>query len=167
MADMTEAAEAATEDTPCCQVWMLPYTDTPCGRPIHPAPEHDESPVCLMHSRDPQKNDAFQKEFDAILKQAEERNEIAEFRGFVFLSTNYRQREFKAKCCFYWATFTQDADFRRATFTQGADFPCHVYAGTPTSAGPRSRRTPTSHRATFTQTADFSGATFTQDANFW
>ncbi len=164
---MTEAAEAATEDTPCCQVWMLPYTDTPCGRPIHPAPEHDESPVCLMHSRDPQKNDAFQKEFDAILKQAEERNEIAEFRGFVFLSTNYRQREFKAKCCFYWATFTQDADFRRARFTQGADFSYARFTQGAGFLGATFTQDTDFHRATFTQDADFSGATFTQDANFW
>jgi uncharacterized protein YjbI with pentapeptide repeats len=98
-----------------------------------------------MHSRDPQKSDSeFQQEFERILKEATDRNEVADFTLFVFPSANYYDREFPAKCEFVGAVFTQEADFSGATFTQGVHF----------------------IGAKFTQEADFSDATFTQEANF-
>lgn len=117
----------------------------PCGRPIHPAPEHDERPVCLMHSRDPAKSDeAFQEEFERILAEAERTRTVANFCRFVFPSSGYSERTFAPACHFGWATFTQYANFYHSTFTQDAYF----------------------WSATFIQCANFIGATFTQDARF-
>lgn len=92
-----------------------------CARPIYNAPPGvDKSPVCLMHSRDPNKDDAeFQAEFERTLRDASEG--ITDFRGFVFPISNYVEREFKPVCVFHRGTFTQAADFSRATFTQLAD----------------------------------------------
>lgn len=120
------------------------YDGNPCGRPIHNAPPAvDEQPVCLMHSRDPGKNDEeFQAEFERILHEAGDG--VADFTKFVFPSARYAHREFKAKCVFRGATFTQDADFSGATFRRGANFV----------------------NAWFVQNADFGGATFRQDADF-
>jgi hypothetical protein len=64
------ADEAASEDQ---EAWEEDATDEGCpaemyegrgcGRSIHSAPAHDATPVCLMHSRDPEKSEeAFQKE---------------------------------------------------------------------------------------------------------
>src|SRR5712692_10555153 len=82
-----------------------------CDRPIyHMQSAYDQTPVCLMHSRDPGKSDAaFQEEFEAILKAAG--NGIADFTAFVFPSANYEKREFKAPCVFSGARFAQDAYF--------------------------------------------------------
>ena len=131
------------------------YDDKPCGRPIHHAPAGvDEMPVCLMHSRDPGKDDvAFQTEFERILQMAADG--WADFTWFTFPSAPYSGREVKAKCVFYRAKFTQDADFSHATFTQHADF-----------SGARFTQDANFFRATFTGAADFSEARFTQDADF-
>ncbi|HEV1993977.1 MAG TPA: hypothetical protein VGR03_06590 [Candidatus Acidoferrum sp.] len=119
------------------------YGFVPCGRSIQPAPAHDATPVCLMHSRDPQKSDAtFQKEFEAILEAA--RNGFADFTRFVFPRASYAERKFTAACVFSLATFTRYASFSGATFTQDANF----------------------FRATFTRDAIFFGATFTQKTRF-
>ncbi len=125
-----------------CPVEMLPGRR--CGRPIYSAPSGaDETPVCLMHSRDPNKDDAaFQAEFERILDAAGEG--IADFTRFVFPSANYQGRKFAARCMFVEATFTQAAHLNRATFTQAAYF----------------------RNATFTRHADFGLATFTRDADF-
>jgi len=136
-----------------------------CGRPIHLAPNHDAIPVCLMHSRDPQKSDAdFQKEFETILKAAG--NGIADFSGFVFPSAGYQGREFKAKCVFSGATFTQAANFYRATFTQDTFFSSATFAQYASFGGATFTQNAGFYRATFTQNADFVGATFTQYASF-
>jgi uncharacterized protein YjbI with pentapeptide repeats len=98
-----------------------------------------------MHSHDPEKSDSeFQKEFDAILKAAADRDAVADFAGFVFPSASYRNREFPAKCDFWSAIFTQRADFSGAKFKQEAIFAF----------------------ATFTQVAYFDHAKFAQGANF-
>jgi uncharacterized protein YjbI with pentapeptide repeats len=131
------------------KVWL----EQECGRPIHRF-SGDETPVCLMHSRDPQKSEEeFQKEFDSILNNVGERT--ANFTAFVFPAARYLQREFKAECLFTRATFTQDANFDGAIFTQDANF------GRATFTQDANFRV-----ATFTQAADFSWATFTQDADF-
>lgn len=136
------SAEQADASPEGCPVWM--WEGKRCNRAIHPAPSHDKTPVCLMHSRDPNKSDElFQKEFEAILEAAGDGS--ANLVGFVFPGANYADREFKAKCLFDDAVFTQDANFRGTTFKQGASF-----RGT-----------------TFTQDAYFLDATFTQDVNFY
>jgi len=126
-----------------------------CGRPVYKASAGiDETPVCLMHSRDPNKDDAaFQAEFERILEAAGEG--IADFTRFVFPSANYTGRIFAARCVFLRATFTQAAWFAGATFTQAADF----YGATFTRAADF-------REATFTQAAFFPRATFTQAADF-
>ena len=119
-----------------------------CGRPIYSAPEGlDDSPVCLMHSKDPGKQtevlfDEFWLEFEAILKTVGVGE--AHFESFVFPRLLLRERKILAICRFENATFTQNAIFLGATFTQNADF----------------------SQATFTQTANFRSATFTQNADF-
>ncbi len=131
------------------------YQLKPCGRPIHPAPEGvDKEPVCLMHSRDPQKSDdQFQEEFERVLKEAGAG--LADFSGFVFPSAIYPLQTFAAQCVFSNATFTQGPDFYAATFTQNANFSAATFTQNANFSA-----------ATFTQNADFFHATFTQDAQF-
>jgi uncharacterized protein YjbI with pentapeptide repeats len=163
-----------------------------CGRKLHAAPDGvDEQPVCLMHSKYPNKQsgplfDAFWQEFERILEDAGE--DEARFDRFVFPAADLHERIFKAICLFDGATFTQQADFRRVTFTQNADFVGATFAqdadfsgatftqnasligATFTKDAVFSRATFTGHAdfgvATFTQNADFYGATFTQNAVF-
>jgi len=136
-----------------CPIEM--YAGRRCGWPIYNAPPGiDKTRVCLMHSHDPNKDDAaFRVEFERILKAAGEG--LADFTGFVFPSANYGGRKFGARCVFQHATFTQDAMFGGATFTQGAYF----YGATFTQAA-------YFYGARFTQDANFSGATFTKGAHF-
>jgi uncharacterized protein YjbI with pentapeptide repeats len=128
----------------------------PCGRPIYKAPAGvDKTPVCLMHSRDPRKDDGtFQAEFQRILQQAGEG--IADFTRFVFPSANYSRRSFAAHCIFRHATFTQAAHFTRVTFMQDAYFSSVRFA-----------RDADFRWARFTQAADFREATTTQAASFY
>jgi len=147
MSDKKPAKQPAPKEE---REWCLAEMGAPdarlyrCGRPIYEAPEGvDTEPLCLMHSRDPQKDDAaFQAEFERILQAAG--GGTADFTGFVFPSSNYGGRAFKARCDFKESTFNHRADFSDATFTQHVDF----------------------WGATFTQDADFHGATFTQRAYF-
>ena len=146
---MAESEESATSRV--CQVKMRGsgpnWSDEPCGRPIHNAPRGvDKEPVCLMHSKDPAKNDAeFQAEFERILAEAERTGTVADFFWFVFPSSNYSGRTFAPACHFVWAKFTQRADFTGATFSQDAHF----------------------NKATFSQAASFLQAKFTQDVSFF
>jgi len=164
----------ASDRTPYCPVERLSGT---CGRPIHPAPAHDETRVCLMHSRDPQKAPEFQEEFDAILKAAAESDTVADFTGFVFPSANYGNREFPAKCSFSHAiftrnaifsgaSFTQDAIFSGATFTRNAIFSDATFKQDAYFYAAEFTQEARFWRATFTREANFDGATFTQEANF-
>ena len=135
-----EKGEAITGQR--CAVRM--HNGKGCGRPIHAGPsDADEEPVCLMHSKDPNKSDAaFQDEIEHILWRAGEGD--ADFSHFVFPSADYTGREFRAKCTFGFATFTQKATFSAATFMQHANF----------------------HKAMFTREVYFSWAEFAQSAFF-
>jgi hypothetical protein len=83
------------------------------------------APVCLMHSKDPQKDaTAFQSKFEQIL--AEAGDGTADFSSFVFPSAEYKLREFAARCLFHRAWFPTGANFTEAAFLRGADF---SYAG--------------------------------------
>ena len=129
-----------------------------CKRPLHNAPQgSDETPVCLMHSKDANKGgelfEAFWREFEVILEAAGEGE--AHFEGFFFPRLELAGRRFEAICRFDRATFVQDAKFSYASFTRDAFFTDATFTqkadfGT----------------ATFTQKANFSNATFTQKANF-
>jgi hypothetical protein len=148
-----ESAEAG------CPVGMGYYPAQSCGRKLHAAPDGvDERLVCLMHSKDPNKQsgplfDAFWLEFERILAEAGE-NE-AFFERFIFPQVDIRGREFQAACRFDGATFTQDANFDFATFKQYANFD-----------GATFKQKADFYAATFTQNASFFGAAFTQRANF-
>jgi pentapeptide repeat protein len=147
-----------------------------CGRAIHRTHlSFSESPVCLMHSGDPQKHaPSFQAEIERILREAGEG--LADFSGFIFPTQDYKGREFKAKCVFAGATFTIGATFVEAMFTQRADFSFAKFpigADFPEAAfteGADFRYATLSHanfiRATFTQHAEFSGAEFTGQSLF-
>jgi len=115
------------------------------GRKLHPAPARvDEQPVCLMHSKDPNKqSNDFWWEFERILQEAGEKE--AHFERFVFPHTNFSGKRFKAICRFDEATFTRDANFNRMTFEQDAYL----------------------NSATFTQDADFREVNFMQNAYFY
>jgi hypothetical protein len=150
----------------------------PCGRPIHPAPEHDRERVCLMHSKDPAKSDAeFQKEFERVLAEAERTATWADFTEFVFSSSHYSERTFAPACLFRGAKFAQDAnfsfakfpqgaDFSSATFTQGAYFILTTFTESVTFVSATFTQGAYFVSATFTQGAYFVSATFTQDADF-
>ncbi len=168
MAEKTEPLEAvrssATNSISRCQVEM---SSGRCGRPLYSAPEHDEEPVCLLHSRDPQKSDSeFQQEFESILKEATDRNEVADFTRFIFPSAEYAHREFKTRCRFDYATFTQKADFKEATFAQNAIFSDATFTQNASFYCAAFIQTAYLYRVTFTQEANFCRATFIQGANF-
>jgi hypothetical protein len=69
-----ERAAAAEEGCPVA----MGQKDRKCSRPLHNAPHgSDERPVCLMHSKDPNKAEgdlfkAFWREFEVILEAAGE-----------------------------------------------------------------------------------------------
>ncbi len=157
-----EKREAVTEQH--CPVRM--HNGKGCGRPIHAAPSGvDEEAVCLMHSKDPKKSDAaFQEEFERILRDAGEGD--ADFTRFVFPSADFTGREFRAKCTFGFATFTQKAIFSAATFTEHASFHGAMFTQGAYFSWAKFTQHAYFHNATFTQYANFSGAEFTHDAVF-
>ncbi len=147
-----------------CPVQM--FVGAPCTRPLYPSPPGiDERPVCLMHSRDPNKdNKAFQEEIERILEEAGEG--IADFIRFVFPEARFAGRKFIPRCSFFRATFTQDADFFGATFGQDAVFFGATFTQRANFIGATFTQDAYFIGATFTHRADFSGATFTQRAYF-
>jgi uncharacterized protein YjbI with pentapeptide repeats len=164
---MAEAGETRQGEQRCGVRLGLLLEGPPCGRPIYAAPEHGETPVCLMHSQDPGKDaKAFEQEFERILAEAEGRAAVANFRGFVFPSSDFRGKEFRAGCNFVLATFTRDADFSSATFTQRVDFAdaqFHSHAG---FVGVKFMRNAVLSWATFTRGADFAFTKFMWNATF-
>ena len=173
------AAESDSGEVGC--PILMSVDELRCGRKLHIAPNGvDEEPVCLMHSKDPNKQsgplfDAFWLEFERILKDAGEGE--AHFERFVFPQLDFRERNFKAVFRFDRATFTQEADFRsatfahlanfwNATFTQNADFFAATFMKDVNFAHAIFTQNANFSYATFTQYANFYDATFTQDANF-
>jgi uncharacterized protein YjbI with pentapeptide repeats len=146
---------AETEPSQTCQIEM--HGGKPCGRPADFETEDDWKPVCLMHTKDPDKTDAdFQEEFERTLTEAEQAGIEADFSKFVFPNANYAGRTFVPPCHFGGAVFTVDVSFRKATFAQNADFEQVHFKLEPEWP----------QKANSIQTADFIGATFCQDANF-
>jgi uncharacterized protein YjbI with pentapeptide repeats len=133
------------------------YCGAVCERPIHPAPNHDKTPICLMHSHDPEKSDAkFQNEIESILRIAEAQQDgQADFSGFVFPSANYSRRQFVPGCMFRGAKFTQDADFGGSEFRRDINFD-----------GARFEQTAHFVATKFEQHADFANASFVKFACF-
>jgi uncharacterized protein YjbI with pentapeptide repeats len=153
-----------------CPIWMDYYGNLGCGRKLHVAPDGvDEKLVCLMHSKDPNKQsgplfDAFWMEFERILGVAEE-NE-AHFEGFVFPEFDFSGRTFQAICLLSDATFTTDADFYEAIFEKNVDFSDATFENNAEFGSATFTQEAGFHNATFGQEAHFGIATFMQDANF-
>jgi uncharacterized protein YjbI with pentapeptide repeats len=103
-----------------CPVPM--YGGKRCGRPVHAGSMGvDKEPVCMMHSRDPNKSiAAFEAEFERIL--AEAATGLADFSEFIFPEINLSYRQLNAMCWFAGVTFAQLADFSEAVFSQNAIF---------------------------------------------
>lgn len=173
----SEMADEAVEKQEICQ--FKEWTDGgACGRPIHPASEHDLEPVCLMHSRDPHKSDEeFKVEFERILAQAKQENGWADFSGFKFPASDYSGKIFEVECnfgiaefatdaSFYGATFRGDVRFERTTFTGDAIFNSATFKGDAGFRKTTFRRDATFDRATFEGNATLFEATFTGDAEF-
>src|SRR2546429_4537789 len=115
-----------------------------CGRQAHiTLGEIDPEPRCLMHSADPNKDEAqFWTIFEHILKEAG--NGVAVFKGFKFPVANFVGKTFDPPVDFSFATFTQNSNFANVKFTQNANF----------------------HGVTFNEEADFIRAEFMQGAQF-
>jgi len=172
----------AAEGEASCPVRMGYSEDDPiCGRILHVAPEGiDERPVCLMHSKDPDKQsgalfDAFWREFERILETAGEGE--AHFERFVFPRLDFRGREFQAICRFNGASFTQKANFQNAifihdaffhntTFTKSANFRDATFTHKAIFVEATFTLFANFHNATFTQTTNLNNATFAQIAGF-
>lgn len=153
-----------------------------CGRPIHAAQAGcDETPVCLMHSRDPSKPQGeFDREVHAILACSSNQHRLKDcfdFCGFVFLFADFRKATFAKKANFLEATFTRAANFSGATFTEKADFSCATFTKTAHFRHATFAKNVDVSWTTFTEgaifgqahfarTADFVGATFTEATNF-
>jgi len=171
MALEQESTPQMSVTEPGCPIRMGDYTNIfVCGRKLHAAPEGiDEQPVCLMHSKDPDKqsgwlNEEFWAEFKRILEVASDSE--AHFEKFVFPEVHLSGRRFIATCFFiqttflqnvdfHGTTFTKNADFTEATFNRDADFNEIIFAQKAYFGG-----------ATFKQEAYFCGVTFTMDTNF-
>ncbi|MGD0858893.1 MAG: pentapeptide repeat-containing protein [Terracidiphilus sp.] len=152
-----------------------------CGREFHVAHTGvDEQPVCLMHSKDPNKQsgplfDAFWLEFERTLEEAGGNEAI--FEGFVFPQVDLTAREFKAVCRFGFAIFTQDvrfnfsifrgdASFNKSTFAQDAHFWDVTFTRDALFNFATFRQKAFFRRATFAGDASLEVATFMQDAHF-
>jgi uncharacterized protein YjbI with pentapeptide repeats len=163
MAKLTEQEQIAPDESTAvegdgveevCPITMGNIGHLPgprCGRKLHAAPDGvDEFRVCLMHSKDLNKQSAppeplfgeFWREFERILEEAGEGK--AHFDYFVFPRFYFGTRIFKAICHFNSATFTQYSIFSEARFKQNVYF----------------------SRANFMQGAEFGNATFAQEADF-
>jgi uncharacterized protein YjbI with pentapeptide repeats len=93
-----------------------------CGRPVY-ATSVDSTPVCLMHSADPNKDTAlFDKEFDRTINSAAASGTVADFTLFVFVEANYPRKHFAAPCIFDEARFFGPTNFSAATFAQEVRF---------------------------------------------
>lgn len=121
--------------------------DQPCGRPAL-AVERMGSPVCIMHSHDPNKDaGAFDDEIRAIRSGASRycrKTSFYDFRGFIFVTAEFGEMLFLHQTSFIGARFIHKANFSGVTFRKDVSF----------------------EYATFDQGADFNGATFTQAASF-
>lgn len=147
-------AGRASERQRSCGVRMSEGKD--CHRPIHSAPEHDPTPVCLMHSIDPSKSDReFQAEFERILSHAERSGGTADFSEFQFSFSDYAGRTFPVVCDFSNARFVHEANFFAVSFMHKVDL-----------SGATFEQVANFHQVTFMQEADFTAVTFTGEAVF-
>ncbi|MEW6349055.1 MAG: pentapeptide repeat-containing protein [Thermodesulfobacteriota bacterium] len=121
-----------------------------CGRE---AEANDGESLCILHSKDPNKDKAA---FDRALAEHRE-GEGDKFRFFVFPGdVNFSELTFEGDTDFRGATFSGKADFRGATFRGDAGFGGATFSGHADFI-----------RATFSGDADFRGAKFGEHVGFW
>ena len=158
--DASTAAEGDSGEAGCPVRMGWRDDASRCGRRLHVAPDRvDERPVCLMHSKDPNKQSgplfgAFWREFEKILEDADVGE--ANFERFVFPKLDLSKRKFNSVCRFGEAIFTQDANFFAVTFAQRTGFGGATFMHEANFLG-----------TTFTHDAYFTNAIFTQTAFFW
>jgi hypothetical protein len=154
-----------------CPIRMGDFGDLKCGRKLcdlQGGP--DNEPVCLMHTKDSRKQSGpllveFLREFERTLEDAGEGE--ASFERFVFPQLDFSQREFRARCRFNFATFSEGINFRRAIFAQGANFNSAIFTQDANFDSASFAQDASFNSAIFTEDANFESASFTQDASFW
>jgi len=157
--------QAGMKPLPTCPISM--FNLRVCGRPLYSpiAPFRDAVPVCIMHSRDPQKNPVqFEQEFQRTLGTPD--NGVANFSGFVFPSAPYSKRRFSTKCIFNRAVFVGVADFSGAMFHEEAIFSEAIFVQHANFLASTFLKKAAFAWATFAQGATFTSAEFMQDARF-
>jgi uncharacterized protein YjbI with pentapeptide repeats len=165
-----EAEENKAADEGCPVKMGVAGSKWKCNRPLHnPSSWSDERPVCLMHSKDPNKGkgklfEVFWREFEVILENAGEGE--AHFEGFSFPELDLRGRCFRAVCRFDGAIFTKSTDFSNATFTQDTIFSHATFTHGANFMHASFTRNAEFIYANFAQSTSFAGASFTQPANF-
>ncbi|MBI3894724.1 MAG: pentapeptide repeat-containing protein [Acidobacteria bacterium] len=166
MPESPGTAERQQPEIEGCPMAMAMSVGERCGQPLYNALAGvDEEPVCLMHSRDPNKDkQAFQQEIERILEVAG--NGLADFSGYVFPEAQYRGRKFKAKCLFWKVIFTQGALFTSSNFSQEVNFTGAIFIQAADFMGVTFAQEAIFAEATFTRGAFFFGATFTREVYF-
>jgi uncharacterized protein YjbI with pentapeptide repeats len=143
------------------------FSGNPCGRPIYSAPEYDVQPVCIMHSKDPNKSgEEFQREFERILDEAEKTETEANFTGFIFVNSDFHGRAFNSACSFFRVEFSNQSNFIQATFNGDADFTLAKFAHAVSFTGAKFERHASFYGTKFGCDASFGLAKFAEDANF-
>ncbi len=143
----------------------------PCGRPLYSAPEGvDETPVCLMHSKDSEKDAGeFEREIKAILDGTSEchRGKHFDFAGFVFLTYDFSNVTFGQGASFTRAEFGEGADFTKAKFGEGADFEVAKFGEGASFTVAKFGEGASFFRAKFGEGANFTRAEFGEGASFF
>ena len=165
----SDAIATGVEQT--CKVEMRNYgphfSGDPCGRPIYSAPEYDVQPVCIMHSKDPNKSGKeFEREFERILDEAEKTETEANFTGFIFVNSDFHGRTFNSACSFFRAEFSNQSNFINATFNGDADFTLAKFASAVSFVGAKFEREAAFLGTKFSGHAEFGLATFAENAYF-
>lgn len=164
---MADAKKSTAQST--CPVQMSDVL--PCRRPIHPAPPGvDKQPVCLMHSKDPNKDkERFRQEIDAILMStlpSHKPDDKCDFTAFIFPESDFSEVNFVLDAVFQRAVFTNNAVFRGTTFTQDANFRQAEFTHEGDFFLGRFNQDADFYSATFTDNADFSAVIFFKDVHF-
>lgn len=165
----SDAIATGVEQT--CKVEMRNYgphfSGDPCGRPIYSAPEYDVQPVCIMHSKDPNKSgEEFQSEFERILDGAKKTETEANFTGFIFVNSDFHGRAFNSACSFFRAEFSNQSNFIKATFNGDADFTLAKFAHAVSFTGAKFERYASFYGTKFGDDASFGLAKFAEDADY-
>jgi uncharacterized protein YjbI with pentapeptide repeats len=130
-----------------------------CGRPLHATVEGvDKVPVCLMHSKDPEKLEGplyskFLLEFKGMLADAG--TGVVDFTGYVFPYLSLRSQEVRANCIFADAVFMKGLHLYEVTLKRGLEI-----------AGARFEDTVHCDGVIFEGDAEFQDTVFKKQARF-